>query len=132
MQERLFRASRIAGSALLISILPAAVAGQARPIVSNQLALSQSEAALHLEFAGNGTLEITLRDGSVMIDGEETTAYCLGGAGTHNNNIWSEEQASEPQFDPRAEQRSKGFPGPSTPIPVSPPQMSTPCSHGSA
>ena len=80
MQERLFKASRIAGSALLISILPAAVAGQARPVVSNQLAISQSEAALHLEFAGNGTLEITLRDGSVMIDGEERGSFELGDA----------------------------------------------------
>ena len=80
MQERLFRASRIAGSALLISILPAVVAGQARPIVSNQLAISQSEAALHLEFAGNGTLEITLRNGSVMIDGEERGNFELGDA----------------------------------------------------
>ena len=86
MQERLFKASRIvkasriAGSALLISILPAAVAGQARPVVSNRLAISQTEAALHLEFAGNGTLEIVLRDGSVMIDGEETGSFEPGDA----------------------------------------------------
>ena len=86
MQERLFKASRIvkasciAGSALLISILPAAVAGQARPVVSNRLAISQTEAALHLEFSGNGTLEIALRDGSVMINGEETGSFQPGDA----------------------------------------------------
>ena len=86
MQERLFKASRIvngsciAGSALLISILPAVVAGQARPVVSNQLAISQAEAALHLEFSDNGTLEIALRDGSVMIDGEETGSFEPGDA----------------------------------------------------
>ena len=86
MQECLFKmsrivgASRIAGSALLISILPAAVAGQARPVVSNRLAISQTEAALHLEFSGDGTLEIVLRDGSVMINGEETGSFEPGDA----------------------------------------------------
>ena len=86
MQEHLFKASRIvkasriAGSALLISILPATVAGQARPVVSNRLAISQTEAALHLEFSSNGTLEIVLRDGSVMINGEETGSFEPGDA----------------------------------------------------
>ena len=86
MQECLFKmsrivgASRIAGSALLISILPAVVAGQARPVVSNQLAISQTEAALHLEFSGDGTLEIVLRDGSVMINGEDTGSFEPGDA----------------------------------------------------
>ena len=86
MQERLskatriVKASRIAGSALLISILPAAVSGQARPVVSNRLAISQTEAALNLEFAGSGTLEIVLRDGSVMINGEETGSFEPGDA----------------------------------------------------
>ena len=86
MQERLskasriVKASRIAGSALLISILPAAVSGQARAVVSNRLAISQTEAALNLEFAGSGTLEIVLRDGSVMIDGEERGSFEPGDA----------------------------------------------------
>ncbi len=80
MQEHLFKAIRVGGSALLISILPATVAGQARPVVSNQLAISQTEAVLHLEFADDGTLEIALRDGSVMIDGEERGSFERGGA----------------------------------------------------
>ena len=80
MQERLSNVSRIAGSALLISILPAVVAGQNRSVVSNQLAISQTEATLHLEFADNGTLEIALRDGSVMIDGEERGSFVQGDA----------------------------------------------------
>ena len=75
MQQHLFRATRIGGSALLISILPVAVAGQARTVVSNQLAISQTEAALHLEFADNGTLDIALSDGSVTIDGEESGSF---------------------------------------------------------
>ena len=80
MHEHLFKSLGFAGSALLISILPAAVAGQARPVVSNQLAISQTEAALHLEFADDGTLEITLRDGSVLIDGEEKGSFEQGDA----------------------------------------------------
>ena len=71
---------RFAGSALLISILPAAVAGQVRSVVSNRLAISRTEAALNLEFADEGTLEITLRDGSVMIDGEERGSFEQGDA----------------------------------------------------
>ena len=51
MQDHFFKAIRFAGSALLISILPAAAAGQARPLVSNQMAISQTEGALHLEVA---------------------------------------------------------------------------------
>ncbi len=80
MQEHLFRATRIAGSVLLISILPAVVAGQARSVVSNRLAISQTEAALNLEFADDGTLEIALRDGSVMIDGQERGSFQPGDA----------------------------------------------------
>ncbi len=80
MQDHFFKAIRFAGSALLISILPAAAAGQARPLVSNQMAISQTEAALHLEFADDGTLEIALRDGSVMIDGEERGSFERGDA----------------------------------------------------
>ena len=80
MQEHLSRMIRFAGSALLISILPAAVAGQVRSVVSNRLAISRTEAALNLEFADEGTLEITLRDGSVMIDGEERGSFEQGDA----------------------------------------------------
>ena len=80
MQEHLFRATRIAGSVLLISTLPAVVVGQARSVVSNRLAISQTEAALNLEFADDGTLEIALRDGSVMIDGEERGSFQPGDA----------------------------------------------------
>ena len=80
MQEHLFKALRFTGSALLIAILPAAVAGQGRSVVSNQMAISQSEAALNLEFADGGTLEIALRDGSVIIDSEERGSFERGDA----------------------------------------------------
>ncbi len=80
MQKYLFRATRITGSVLLISILPATVAGQDRTVVSNRLAISQTEAALNLEFADDGTLEIALRDGSVTIDGEERGSFEPGDA----------------------------------------------------
>lgn len=80
MLEHLFKARLIAGWALLITVVPAAVAGQARPVVSNQLAISRTEAALFLEFADNGTLEIALRDGAVVIDGESQGSFLQGDA----------------------------------------------------
>ena len=56
------------------------MAGQSRSVVSNQLAISQSEAALLLEFADNGTLEIALKDGSVVIDGDDRGSFVRGDA----------------------------------------------------
>ena len=80
MHARLISVSRIAGSVLLISALPATIAAQVRTVVSNQLAISQTEATLHLEFSDDGTLDIELRDGSVTIDGEEIGSFEQGDA----------------------------------------------------
>ena len=80
MQRHLLKTRRCAGWALLIAIVPAVVSGQDRSVVSNQLAISQTEAALFLEFADNGTLEIALRDGAVVIDGEAQGSFLQGDA----------------------------------------------------
>jgi hypothetical protein len=80
MQDHPLKLIRFAGLALLISILPATAYAQARPVVSTRLAISETEAALHLEFTDDGTLEIALRDGSVMIDGEERGSFERGDA----------------------------------------------------
>jgi len=55
--------------------LPVHATGQAREVVSNELAVSQREAALHLEFSDEGTLDIALRDGSVIIDEDVVGSY---------------------------------------------------------
>lgn len=68
MRQRLSSRSRLVWPALLLALLPAALAGQTREVVSNQLAISQSEATLHLEFDDGGMLEISFHDGTVRVD----------------------------------------------------------------
>lgn len=65
---------------LLLWMLPAGLSAQSRTVVSNSLAISNSDAALHLEFAGGGTLDLALSDGAVLIDGEQVGSYTRGDA----------------------------------------------------
>ena len=51
----------------LAALLPAAASGQVRQVVSNQLAISEREASIHLEFADQGRLDIEFRDGEVFV-----------------------------------------------------------------
>jgi len=60
---------------LFFGVLPVHAEGQAREVVSNELSVSQREAALHLEFSDEGTLDIALRDGSVIIDEDVVGSY---------------------------------------------------------
>lgn len=52
----------------LAALLPATASGQVRQVVSNQLAISEREASIHLEFADQGRLDIEFRDGQVFVD----------------------------------------------------------------
>ena len=69
MLQYRFSFSRLFMPVLLLALLPVALTGQIREVVSNQLAISQSEAGLVLEFADDGLFEISLRDGVVVVDG---------------------------------------------------------------
>ncbi len=80
MQEYRFSFVRLQLAVLVLALLPAALAGQVREVVSNQLAISQREAALVLEFTDDGVLEITLRDGVVSVDDEEVGRFAPGDA----------------------------------------------------
>ncbi len=51
----------------LAALLPATASGQLRQVVSNQLAISEREASIHLEFADQGRLDIEFRDGEVFV-----------------------------------------------------------------
>ncbi|RMH11936.1 MAG: hypothetical protein D6701_14255, partial [Gemmatimonadetes bacterium] len=65
--------ARLATTATLLALLggsPRALQAQEREIVSNQLAISSSEAELSLEFADGGTFTVAVRDGEVLLDGE--------------------------------------------------------------
>ena len=66
--------------ALVLAFLPVAVTGQVREVVSNQLAISQREAGLVLEFVDDGKLEISLRDGVVTVDDEVVGSFDRGDA----------------------------------------------------
>ncbi len=61
-------------------LLPAALAGQVREVVSSQMVTSEREAGLSLEFADDGLLEIVLGDGVVRIDGEPVGQFVPGDA----------------------------------------------------
>lgn len=63
---------------LAVFVVPAcarAQTAQDRTVVSKEVAVGRSEATLHLEFAQGEPLEITFRDGSVLIDGETAGSY---------------------------------------------------------
>lgn len=66
------------GLALLPLLLPTSGQGQERVVVSKEIAVGQNEAALRLEFADGGRLALSLRDGSVLVDGETVGSYTAG------------------------------------------------------
>ncbi len=80
MPEHRFSLNRPLVPVLLVAFLPVAVTGQVREVVSNQLAISQREAGLVLEFVDDGVLEISLRDGVVMVDDEVVGGFDRGDA----------------------------------------------------
>jgi hypothetical protein len=55
-------------------------AAQFREVVSNQLAISSDEAALHLEYGDDGTFDAAFRDGQVVVDGQTIGSYTRGDA----------------------------------------------------
>ena len=56
------------------------LSAQEREVVSNQIAVSNSEATLSLEFTDRGSFEVSFRDGVVRVDGRELGEYERGGA----------------------------------------------------
>ncbi len=80
MPEHRFSLSRSLVPVLILAFLPVGVTGQVREVVSNQLAISQREAGLVLEFVDDGVLEISLRDGVIMVDDEVVGSLDRGDA----------------------------------------------------
>ncbi len=66
----------LAFSALLI---PAALAAQDRAVVSKEVSVGHSEAKLHLEFADQGKLTVSFRDGSILVGDRTVGSYEEGG-----------------------------------------------------
>ncbi|MDX1566663.1 MAG: polymer-forming cytoskeletal protein [Longimicrobiales bacterium] len=68
---------------LLLSMLGGAVTSleaQLREVVSSQIAVSQDDATLELELASDESVQVSLRDGAVVVDGETIGAYTRGDA----------------------------------------------------
>jgi hypothetical protein len=61
-------------------LLPVAGRAQEREVVSKQVSVGRSEAALRVEFSSGAPLDISLHDGSVFIDGEVAGAFQAGDA----------------------------------------------------
>lgn len=66
--------------ALLTLLVPPGTQGQERTVVSKEISVARSEAALGLEFADGGKLSLALRNGSVLVDGESVGTYAAGDA----------------------------------------------------
>jgi len=64
----------------LLALLPGAGEAQLRAVVSNEIAVSGTEAALRLDFGGRETLTIALREGQVLVDEELVGGYTRGDA----------------------------------------------------
>ena len=58
----------------------ASTGGQVREVVSKQIDVSRRIAALRLEFADDGALDVEFRDGTVRIGGDEVGRYRIGDA----------------------------------------------------
>lgn len=66
------------GLALLPLLVPAGGEAQEREVVSKEVAVGRTEAALRLEFSDGARLALALRDGAVLVDGEEVGRYAAG------------------------------------------------------
>jgi hypothetical protein len=63
----------------MAALLPLAAQAQEREVVSKQVSVGRSDATLGLEFSDGGALEVSLRNGSVLIDGERVGSFEPGG-----------------------------------------------------
>jgi hypothetical protein len=82
MEESLMPSSRKAlfGLALIPLLLPLPGGAQERVVVSKEVAVGRSEATLRLEFSDGAGLSLSLKDGSVVVDGDVVGAYASGDA----------------------------------------------------
>ena len=68
------------GLALIPLLLPLPGRAQERVVVSKEVAVGRSEATLRLEFSDGAGLSLSLKDGSVVVDGDVVGSYATGDA----------------------------------------------------
>jgi hypothetical protein len=61
------------------ALTPGEAAAQEREILFNQVTVSSAEASLVLELTDDEAFSVTLRDGRILVDGEEVGRYARGG-----------------------------------------------------
>lgn len=69
----------LAGATLALTLAAAGLTAQQREVISKEIAVSSAEATLRLEFADDGGLEISFRDGAIRVGGEDRGTYERGG-----------------------------------------------------
>jgi hypothetical protein len=78
MLQRLLPSAALA-LGLAAALTPLAAQAQVREVVSKQVSVGRTEATLNLGFSDDGTLDISLRNGAVLIDGERVGSFEPGG-----------------------------------------------------
>jgi hypothetical protein len=59
----------------VLALLPSGVRGQLRTVVSSEIAVSEREATLRLDFLDEGSFAIEFHDGRVLVDGEQVGTF---------------------------------------------------------
>lgn len=67
-------------SLFLLACWPGVLEGQLRAVISNEIAVSGTEATLHLEFEDHQDLNISLREDQVLVESEVVGTYTRGDA----------------------------------------------------
>ena len=70
-----FKRPPLAPILAFMALLPVGAQGQLRTVVSNEIAVSESEATLRLGFQDQGDLSISFQEGLVQVDGETIGSY---------------------------------------------------------
>lgn len=69
----------LAGATLALTLAAGGLTAQQREVISKEIAVSSAEATLRLEFADGGGLEISFRDGTIRVGGDDRGSYETGG-----------------------------------------------------
>ena len=65
----------LAWALALSALLPLGIEGQLRTVVSNEIAVSEREASLRLQFEDDASFGITFSEGRILVDGEARGTY---------------------------------------------------------
>lgn len=70
-----FDGAPLAWALVPLALLPACAQAQLRTVVSNEIAVSEREATLKLDFQDGDDLEVSFADGQILVDGDTVGTY---------------------------------------------------------